>query len=331
MKRTFDVGPRNYTDEWHAMRVLDENRNPPVVCGASEAGVICGVSKYKTALQLYMEKRALVEPKVGSENMEWGKRLEPAILDEYTERTGITLIRPDHLLLRSDRQYVGASPDGMAANLDADICVDAKITTFRMFDAEHCRDRDCFGEGIDDIPSDYLMQAHQQMYVTGTKRCDFPVLFDGNRLRIYSIERDDEIVDHLVRSVSAFVDRVVGGFPPEPDWNHDTTVSLMKRMHGIDKGVEIMLSDKAADLYDKWVSAKHKIGMLTKEKEMATAKILHEMGEAQCGIVPERGAVIVRTEIADLLWSHKDIEEATKKTGSLKRRGYIRITERKAK
>ena len=78
----YSVGPRTYSPEWRALRTLEEGRSPEVCYGASEAGVICGLDRYKTRLALYLEKRGLVDEWAGSEAADWGKLLEPSILAE---------------------------------------------------------------------------------------------------------------------------------------------------------------------------------------------------------------------------------------------------------
>lgn len=330
----FTLGPVNHSPDWYDCRTYDPSRNPPVVLGASEAGAICGVSKWKSTLELYLEKRALKERQTQSEPMKWGQLLEPAILQEYGQRLGVDVYPSKHMLLSKQYPFIAATPDALAVDPESGevYCVDSKCTTSRMFDAQHCRERDCFGEGEDEIPLDYVMQAHQQMLVTGLSRCDLPTLFDGNKLRWqYSVRRNDQLIAKLQRKLHEFYEAIVNGEPPDPDWTHDNTVSLMKSLYGVEPGFEMTLSPEGVQWYERWRDAKEAEKGAAAEKDMCLAHLLSEIGEAETIEVPGHSVKLHRSQVADSMWTEEDIIKANRMMGQVKRRGYIRVSERKVK
>lgn len=327
----YDIGPEIYSDEWYDLRLLDEDRQPQFVCGASDAGVICGTSKYKTPLQLYMEVRCLTDQRDDTEMMYWGKKMEPIILDRFCEENGLEITRPTNMFLSKQFPFIGASLDACGTDHDGElITIDAKNSSFRMYDPENCRERDMFGDGDDDVPRDYIWQAHQQMFVYGAGRHYLPVLFDGNRYRQYCIERDDRLVEVLIRKITEFHRCVVEAEPPEPDFEHETTPNLIKTMFYREPGKEITLGDEAAEWFTDYMEAKDAIKKGEAAKSRSLARLLYGMGDAETAIVPGTGKRIKRTLISDTYWSQSDIDEAMAKIGKVKRRGYIRVTDGKA-
>jgi putative phage-type endonuclease len=325
-------GPVAYSDEWYNMRLPDEGRNPAFVCGASDAGVICGVSKYKTRLELYMELRGLKDRKPMGENAFWGTRHEPTIMQVFQQRTGYDFKAPSRLFMHEDYPMIGATPDGEGEDDQGNhITIDAKCTTSRLYDPENCRVRDCFGEKHDEIPSDYIMQGQQQMLVCDASRCHFPVLFDGNNLRHYWIDANPIIQDSIVKNVLSFYDEVMSGRAPDPDFKHDTTVALVKEIYDIDPGVEIEFTEDLVPIYQVYTDAKAEIGRLTRAKEEAQAKLLFAMGDASVANVPTTGRQLVRSKVKERLWTQDDVEAAMLNLGTVKKRAHIRVTDRKAK
>lgn len=65
-----------------------EYRNKGI--GGSDVSIICGINKFKSCMQLWMEKAGLMplEP-TDSEVAYWGTVLEPIVKKEFTNRTGM--------------------------------------------------------------------------------------------------------------------------------------------------------------------------------------------------------------------------------------------------
>lgn len=325
------LGPHRTADEWSSLRYVDHDRHPPFVLGASLAGVICGVDKYKTALELYHEMLGQIEPRSANEAMYWGTALEEPILAAYEQRCHVHVERPHTLYLWKDDPRIGATPDGMGEDADGRYVVECKCASGFMFSREASRERDCFGEGQDEVPMSYLLQCHQQMLVLHCDRCDMPVLFDGRELRIYSIHRNEQLVTSLLSSLRDFASRLLNEEPPEPDFAHDSTTDFLKRMYDVSPGASMELPSTALPWYDQWQAAKVAEAAAIASKEQAQAHLLHVMQDCERCYIPEHEVELRRTQIQPSLWREEDILEAQRKLGSIKRNGYIRFSERKVK
>jgi len=81
------------TEKW-----LNERRKG---IGGSDAAAICGLSPYRTPLQVWQDKRGLSGVIPENEAMEWGKRLEPIIRQKYSDTTGreVKIMSPDEPII----------------------------------------------------------------------------------------------------------------------------------------------------------------------------------------------------------------------------------------
>lgn len=328
------VGPAAYSEEWYALRTLDPDspdRHPPFVLGASVAGIVCGLSKYSTPLRLFHEIRGNVELREATENMLWGKRLESAVLDEFEERYGLQVDRIQRMYFHKEHPFIAATPDALYVDGDDLVSVDVKCTTSHMYKTHGAREADCFGPGEDEVPTDYVMQAQQQMLVTGAQRCEFPVLFDGNKLRLYCVPRDETLQNGLLIRLQQFYTSVISGVEPQVDWEHATTVELMKKLYGVDESIQMECPQEEVHWFQQLQLAKDDEATAVKLKEEAQAHLLHVMQEAHVMHIPEYGVALRRAQVEPTMWTEADVAEATKKLGTVKRRGYVRLTQRKEK
>ena len=60
--------------------------------GGSDASVVCGINKYKSPVELWLEKTDQIEHSEAGEAAYWGTVMEPIIRSEFEKRTGLRLI-----------------------------------------------------------------------------------------------------------------------------------------------------------------------------------------------------------------------------------------------
>ena len=80
--------------------------------GGSDIAAIMGLSPFRTPFQVYQEKRREVVPWQGNETTDWGKRMEPAIRQWYSDQTGRAVRVPDRIITHSRYPFMLASIDG---------------------------------------------------------------------------------------------------------------------------------------------------------------------------------------------------------------------------
>lgn len=151
--------------------------------GGSDAGVIAGLNKYKSPLQLWMEKTGQAEATDISNKpaVQAGIRLEPVVADWFQDVTGKKVHRCGTL---QNKKY-----PWMLANVDRLIQgedVGLEIKTTNAFSA-----KDWDGDGL---PDSYYIQCLHYMMVTGLQGWWIAVLIGGQDFRYKYIDGMSEDV-----------------------------------------------------------------------------------------------------------------------------------------
>lgn len=292
-------GPDQRTDDWFSLRVFDpERKDRPFVFGASEAGAICGVSSYSTPLQIFLEKRGMGPPRDDTDAMRLGRKLEPVVLSEYAERMLVDLEvdQPMYFSAVPGRWWEAASPDAKVIGRPM-LGVDAKTSTWRMLDRTG-QDQGKFGEeGTDQVPIDQLFQAQQLCSVMGWEGVDFPLLLDNRTLRIYHVDRNDDLIASIVSAEQELAERIIANDPPEPTWQHSSTRSLLRRLYGFTAGKQVELSEAARA---HWLNAQRlndEIQELSAKRDEYRNRVLAELADAETGTFPNGTKEIVRVQV----------------------------------
>lgn len=243
--------------------------------GASETAAALGVSPYASPIDLWQQKLGLAPEVEENEAMRWGKRLEPLILDAYQDLTGrrivgtqIKLHHPDHSCL--------------TATLDA-VCEDGRIVEAKT--TGWARE---WGEvGSDEIPELYLVQVAQQLAITGATVADVPVLIGGQRLKIYTVERDDALIGRVINGALRFWDHVERREPPT--WGRMDARALAVLNPECEGEAPWDLEDAEAieQLVLRYEVDKREIEMIEARSEETKIAILSAMGNAKYGTLPD--------------------------------------------
>lgn len=210
--------------------------------GASEIAILLGASEWGSALELYYRKLGeLTEEKPDTEQMLWGRLLEPAIRDELCRRAGVTLLRAPQRLLRSTAHpWALATPDGLTTDGDP---VEVKNLTYGY-------DEDGWEE---QIPEKYYLQCQHQMLVTGADRCLFGALLLGSRLLWEWVPRDAIAIRRIIHAGSAFWGHVERREPPPSD-GHPNARKVLARKATDPEPVELFESE-IGGLLEQWFEA----------------------------------------------------------------------------
>jgi putative phage-type endonuclease len=194
--------------DWHAARAAG--------IGGSDVAAIVGLSRWKSPLHVWLEKQGRSDF-VDSEAAECGRELEATILRLFSRRSGLPVLPGPGTLAHVDRPWMHANLDGLAAEPDGTPApVEAKNRS------EH-QARDW----ADDIPDEPALQAMWYLAVTGYAHAYVAALIGGNRLRWHRLDRDDELIEHLVAYCGRWWQRhVIEGVQPPADGSRATTELL---------------------------------------------------------------------------------------------------------
>lgn len=183
----------------------DHNERRKLI-GASDIPVILGLSRFKSAEELWQEKAGLIPSNyTGSEAADWGHRLEPVILQRYTawleQRDASLTVRPAKEGERFKHpiwEWAACSPDGLVYRGEELVWgVEVKNR-----DARYLNDWGPDGSNV--IPPDVEAQVRWSMFVTGLSTWDVAVLIGGNTYRHYTVRRDTDWEDKTLALVTRF-------------------------------------------------------------------------------------------------------------------------------
>jgi putative phage-type endonuclease len=147
-----------------------------------------------------------------------GIRLEPVVADMYAERTGTRLARVNQTVRHPEHDFIVCHPDRRVLGSAGRKIVECK-TAFPRTKEQQER----WGEeGSDQVQIAYLLQVQHQMAVTGADVCDVAVLLNGYDFRIYTVHRDQAVIDFIVdHAVKFWHNHVMPRIPPEPTLDQD--------------------------------------------------------------------------------------------------------------
>jgi putative phage-type endonuclease len=224
--------------------------------GGSDIAAILGISKWKTAYGLWLDKTGQAEDEPSSEQRERvlarGKRLEPVVLDMLAEETGIEITA-------RNQRYIDADLPFLACEIDAESGdTNIEIKTVHPFAA-----RDWGDEGTDEIPVYYTAQVMHGLAITRRRECIVAALIGADDLRIHRVEYDAEAAE-LIRDKARWfwTDCVLGGVAPEP-----ASLDDVRRMFARDTGSEIVASGDVRSAVLRLKGISEQVKMLESEAD----------------------------------------------------------------
>ncbi len=257
--------------------------------GGSDGAAVVGLSPYKTATDVFLEKTGRAPAQAVTEPMNWGNILEPVILDEYARRTGLHGLHRNRMadgtqqIIRHDKHpWLAGAPDAWTD----DRVVDAKSTGSRQV-------KRWGREGTDDMPEEHLVQVTLYADIRKVPKMDVPVLIDGRTFRIYSADYDPEFAGNVIQILERFwVDNVLADKPPKPE-STEERLAQVRAMYPENR-TPIKISDRKVDLLAMQLSqAKEAIDSNEVLYESAKALIMEAIGDGE-GIGGDWGRVLFR-------------------------------------
>jgi len=257
--------------------------------GASEAAAALGVSPWSTALEIYHVKRGELPEFDGNVATRWGQLLEPAVLQLFTDETGIQITGYCPGLFRHDQHhFMLATPDAIAGD---GVGVETKTTMSRTEMGEN---------GSDEAPISWWLQAQQQIAVCGFQTVYIAAaILDTRQLKWFQIDRDDEIISHLVSAERILWDQIQQGTPPEPDWEHESTAKLLRsRFPDFDATAERKLTTNAQAAWEQAERLGERIKQMETQRKLLQGHAIKELDDAAYGVFPDGERMLRRKTIA---------------------------------
>lgn len=253
--------------------------------GGSDIAAACSISRYKTALELWLEKTGQAEPKPAGESAYWGRVFEPIIRVEFEKRTGIQVKTTNVILQHRELDFLLSSVDGILIDPQYGKCI---------FEAKTAN---AYAKGEwenNDIPPEYMLQVQEYMAVTGYAAAHVACLVGGQKFIHKVIPRDEETISMIIKLCSHFWFHVLRRVPPEMDGS-DAAAKLLDRLYPQSQKTSIILPTDADDLVQEYMAGKEAEEAAKTKKQEAENKLKDMLQEHEQGITPAGSKITWKT------------------------------------
>lgn len=257
------------TENQHAARA----RN----IGGSDVAALLGLSKWKTPVDLWMEKtgRKPAEDISGNPAVQAGIRMEGAVLEWFADETGIPVLRPaddEPPKQHPEHPRLVGHADGLCSEEPAGVEVKTASAWVQQDWGAYDYGSQEYGDGV---PLAYVCQCLHYMSIFDLPRWYVAALIGGNDFRVYALDRDREFEQEVVRRSLEFLAHVDSDVPPEP-----TTIGDVVTLHPMATVEEVMAGEDIEPWLAKAAEADQNSKGWKKQLDEAKTRIADYMGEA---------------------------------------------------
>lgn len=273
---------------------------------STDAPAIVGVSKFKSAFQLYHEKRnatADVAPLYADMAL-WGRELEDVIAKRYALNTKRAIERPGDgtftIQQREDVEWMIASCDRYAIVTDAPapaaavdepgdeppaerVLAPVGVKIVLELKNAHFMTKDRWASETEP-PLEYLVQLQHQLAVTGLPWGSLAALIGGMEFRWADVQRNETFIATLMEQEEAFRGRVERGDPPDPDGS-PATARILRELYPEDNGQIIELPPAAIEWANELEQAKADLKAAEAREAENANKLKAAIGENTTGVL----------------------------------------------
>jgi len=250
--------------------------------GSSDAAAIAGLNPWRSPMAVYLDKIGSLPPEEESEAAYWGTVLEEPVARRFAEVTGAKVKRRNAVLQHPHYPF-------MLANVDREIMhpergrglLECKTAGAHMLEQWQDGDREL-------VPDHYVIQVQHQLAVTGLRYAYIAALIGGQRFMYRLIERNDEMIAHLVTIESVFWRRVEERTPPPLDGTEADAHLLDLLYPEATPNTTIDLPAEALPLIEQYDRAKAAEKAARAEAEAAATQLKAMLGEAETGLIGDR-------------------------------------------
>ena len=227
--------------------------------GGSDASSILGLNPYRSSMAVYIEKideeircnqmdNGLKENAVSKNNetnykMELGNKLKGFVASEFMLRTG-KKVRSINGILRNDKYPFAI------ANIDRAVVGEKAFLECKVTNSFNKK------EWEKTIPIHYQVQMNHYMAVSGASHCYVAALIGNEELVIHKIERDEKIIEEIMKLEEMFWNNcVLGDNFPMPDGSNDYS-KVLDSLYKDSKDEELILfeAENILNRYDEVIS-----------------------------------------------------------------------------
>ena len=174
--------------------------------GGSDAGAICGLNPYRSAISVYQDKISDEIEDYDNEAMRIGRDLEGYVAERFMEATGKKVRCKNSIICNEEYPFMYANVDRMLVGENAGL----ECKTASAYSADKWED----GK----IPESYQIQCYHYMAVTGADYWYIACVILGKGFVYHRIERDEDMINNLISIEKDFWNNhVLAKVMPDPD------------------------------------------------------------------------------------------------------------------
>lgn len=304
-------------EKWHELRGIG--------IGGSDIGAILGVNKYKSAIDIYIDKTE-GKKQDGNRFTHFGHKLEKVVFEEFQERH--SNMRCYTVPYTIQRGVCVANVDGMVYDPVKDKYGVLELKTTSAYNKDEWTG--------DTVPQSYYAQVQHYLYVTGLSFAYIACLVGGNDYKEFYIERSLEDIDYIQEKATDFwKNHVMKKVPPMLDGSDSYSKYLLEKADKENEEVIELneLNSKAEEIK----ALDEQIKNLEQQLELKKQEIILELNNNHCNkaissdykftiTTQARNSVdkkLMEKENPELVAQYKEVE---KRYSTSKESKYIKIT-----
>ncbi len=239
----------------------------------TDAGAVCGMNPYKSAMQVYMDKTSPEIEITDNEAMRLGRDLEDYVAGRFAEATGKKVRKSNAMYVSEEHPFMMANVDRLVVGERAGL----ECKTASPYTADRWKDGN--------VPEWYYLQCQHYMKVLEADRWYLAVLIFGKGFQYCCLERDEEMLNDLVSIEKNFWENhVQAKVLPSPDGSRSADELIQKYFHRREGAVTRMTG------MDEQITRRNELAGLIKKMQAEQKVIEQELkmylgnAEAQTGI-----------------------------------------------
>jgi len=241
----------------------------------SDIAAICGKDRWKTALEVYLDKTGERPAVKVTEPMRAGRDLKSYIAARFTEQTGLRTRRRHFIYRHAEHDYLIAAVDRWVVGDDAGLLCKS-VGEYNKQEWEN-----------GSVPQEVELRCQHLMAVTDTCHWWVAAFIGGNKLRVVRVERSGAGIRELTAAAARFWnEHVRKRIRPSIDGS-EASASLLGRMYEPESTVpnRIELPGEAREWVELYKSACEEEKRSLRKKTEAENHLKSLLGSNESGVI----------------------------------------------
>jgi putative phage-type endonuclease len=243
--------------------MVDVTKHRNKIIGGSDVAAILGLNRYKTAYEVWEEKKHSIKTFDGNAATEWGKKLEPVIIAHFEQVNNVKVFDNNVKYISKEHDFLGCHPDGICTINNENVLIEVKTVS-----------TDAFKFWGNELPLEYYCQVQHNLNVLGLTKAKFIYLvLDSRYYGEIEISYDKEYAESVQKFLVKWWNEYIIG-----DNTPIKTVTDYEKENPEVKMVEA--DDETAKKHTELIELKAKIKELETQKEAIEDFLKLKIGDA---------------------------------------------------